>query len=165
MNRNLTAVPLFDKTQNPDDWINAIQVNALLAGLNVEATLNYAKLMLSTELRAPCNDANPATMDALRQWLNGQVQADVNIRARARQRLNQKRITLIDDLDKTQREVTNLFASGRVVENVDRIDYLMKMLPQELYWVVDARNIAGPKHWNTSTCWPSIFPKRQTSRE
>jgi len=82
MNFGAPAIPQFDRTQNPAEWINAIKVNAVLHSLNPAATLEYAKLMVPLDMQPI--PATVDTMAALQLHLENAVINNGNHRMTAR---------------------------------------------------------------------------------
>jgi len=125
------TIPQFDRSQNPADWINAIQVNAVLSGLDDDATLRYAKLMISPELRAGA--AAVANLAELVTHLDGQVAGNATLRNAARRRLQTQKISPMQDLPKLKREINRLFGTGQVAGEPERVNYLISMLAENEY--------------------------------
>jgi hypothetical protein len=129
----------FDKTQDPEEWINALRCHCTLAGLDADATLEYAKLMVGVELRDTAI-IGAADISALTEALRNIINGDANLRAAARRKLQGTRIDLARELRQQKQEVKRMFATGQIHAEADKVEYLMRMLGNDLYALVWARN-------------------------
>ena len=109
-------------------------MNAVLSGLDNAATLRYAQLMVSPELRAGAIAAAIDTIPALTNYLNTQVAGNATLRNAARRRLQMQKISPMQDLTKLKREVSRLFGTGQVADEHERVNYLIGMLSEIEYW-------------------------------
>jgi len=121
----------FDRSQNSEEWINAIQVNAVLSSLSEAATLQYAKLMVSPEMRVGANGTTD--MAGLIAYLQTQVAGNATLRNAARRKIQTMKISPMQDLAKLKREVNRLFGTGQIAEQAERVNYLIGMLSSDKY--------------------------------